>query len=137
MRGEDDAVGLLYGPLGVLACAVIMGLCGGLSFGNTYWEVNNGVLPRGVWYALEKAQRGAGGYVRVRSGEEEEDNGRAREGRGREAEREMAMREFLLSTIAPPDTCAILMASLVGMKVQPALCAVQVKGGRGLCKKTR
>lgn len=154
MGEENDATGVLYGPLGVLSLTVCMGMCAGLSFSNTYWKVNNGMLPRGVWEAVEKArgEEGGGGYIRVMTTEIERtslDNsqqivmeaGRVVEENGREdareAEREMALREFLLSTIAPPDTFAILLASLVGMKVQPALCAAQVANGRELCQKTR
>lgn len=147
MARMNDGAGVLYGPLVVLCLMVIMGLCGGLAFSNTYWKVNNRRLPVGVWDALERARSegpGGGGYARVSTMEGiEEVNphdsqlGVERDGEEMEAEKEMAMREFLLSTIAPPDTIAILLASLVGMKVQPVLCAGQVGRGRLLCQKTR
>ncbi|KAI5849301.1 batten's disease protein Cln3 [Morchella snyderi] len=67
-------------------------------------------------------------YWRVR-------NGALPKGVGEEDEEgERAMREFLLSAVAPPDTVAVLVASVVGMRVQGGLCAVQVAGGRGLCR---
>lgn len=52
----------------------------------------------------------------------------------RSQEEEMAVREFLISTIALPDTFAIMMASIVSMWLQPELCRWQVSGGRNLCK---
>lgn len=51
----------------------------------------------------------------------------------RSQEEEMAVREFLISTIALPDTFAIMMASIVSMWLQPELCRWQVSGGRNLC----
>lgn len=51
----------------------------------------------------------------------------------RSQEEETAVREFLVSTIALPDTVAIMMASIVSMWLQPELCRLQVNGGRNLC----
>lgn len=51
----------------------------------------------------------------------------------RSQEEETAVREFLISTIALPDTFAIMMASIVSMWLQPELCRWQVNGGRDLC----
>lgn len=52
----------------------------------------------------------------------------------RSQEEETAVREFLISTIALPDTLAIMLASIVSMWLQPELCKWQVNRGRGLCK---
>lgn len=52
----------------------------------------------------------------------------------RPQEEETAVREFLISTIALPDTFAIMMASIVSMWLQPELCGRQVNGGRNLCR---
>lgn len=52
----------------------------------------------------------------------------------RPQEEETAVREFLISTIALPDTFAIMMASIVSMWLQPELCSWQVNGGRNLCR---
>lgn len=52
----------------------------------------------------------------------------------RSQEEETAVREFLVSTIALPDTFAIMMASIVSVWLQPELCRWQVSGGRYLCK---
>lgn len=52
----------------------------------------------------------------------------------RSQEEETAVREFLISTIALPDTFAIMVASIVSMWLQPELCKWQVQGGRGLCE---
>lgn len=49
-------------------------------------------------------------------------------------EEELAIREFLVSTIAPADTVAILLGSLGAMWLQPELCALQVASGRKLCR---
>ncbi|KAI5809076.1 batten's disease protein Cln3 [Peziza echinospora] len=49
--------------------------------------------------------------------------------------REAALREFLISTIALPDTLAIMLASVVSLWMQPRGCRLQVEGGRGLCVK--
>jgi hypothetical protein len=46
---------------------------------------------------------------------------------------ETAVREFLISTIALPDTVAIMLASIVSLWLQPQLCQMQVAGGRELC----
>lgn len=52
----------------------------------------------------------------------------------RPQEEETAVREFLISTIALPDTFAIMMASIVSMWLQSELCSWQVNGGRNLCR---
>ncbi|KAH8148060.1 uncharacterized protein LAJ45_07824 [Morchella importuna] len=109
----------LYGPPAVLCAVAAMGLCGGFAFSETYWRVRNGVLPKGVWKELGRAR---GGYHLLGGSGEEDEEG------------ERAMREFLLSAVAPPDTVAVLVASVVGMRVQGGLCAVQVAGGRMLCR---
>lgn len=46
---------------------------------------------------------------------------------------ETAVREFLISTIAMPDTVAILVASIVSLWLQPTLCRWQMEGGRSIC----
>jgi hypothetical protein len=50
---------------------------------------------------------------------------------------ETAVREFLISTIALPDTLAIFIASMVSMWLQPKLCGMQVEGGRTFCGEPR
>lgn len=47
---------------------------------------------------------------------------------------ETQVREFLVSTIALPDTVAIMVASIVSLWLQPKLCELQVEGGRALCR---
>lgn len=81
--------------------------------------MRNGALPKGVWKELGRAR---GGYQLLDGSGEEDEEG------------ERAMREFLLSAVAPPDTVAVLVASVVGMRVQRGLCSAQVAGGRVLCR---
>jgi len=47
---------------------------------------------------------------------------------------ETAVREFLISTIALPDTLAIFAASMVSLWLQPKLCQLQIEGRRELCR---
>ncbi|KAH0610092.1 uncharacterized protein H6S33_012638 [Morchella sextelata] len=116
---SSNLLDTLYGPPAVLCAVAAMGLCGGFAFSETYWRVRNGALPKGVWKELGRAR---GGYQLLGGSGEEDEEG------------ERAMREFLLSAVAPPDTVAVLVASVVGMRVQGGLCAVQVAGGRVLCR---
>ncbi|KAI5799898.1 CLN3 protein-domain-containing protein [Geopyxis carbonaria] len=53
--------------------------------------------------------------------------------RVRSQQDETAVREFLISTIALPDTVAIMVASIVSLWLQPRLCAWQGAAGRHLC----
>ncbi|KAH0614402.1 uncharacterized protein H6S33_000038 [Morchella sextelata] len=79
------------------------------------------------------SMRGSAGE-RLLSEEMEEPGSEASVNIKRSQEEETAVREFLISTIALPDTFAIMVASIVSMWLQPELCRWQVQGGRDLCK---
>lgn len=79
------------------------------------------------------SMRGSAGE-RLLSEEMEEPGSEASVNIKRTQEEETAVREFLISTIALPDTFAIMVASIVSMWLQPELCRWQVQGGRDLCK---
>ena len=176
----DPNANIQLSPGAVAAIMFVMGLCGGLGMGNTYWRVSKKSLPDSVWDALDVAKmrrmREAGRtfdtqedglltadlndgeenseeYFSVRSRgrkttasssvvgtpefcgiEEEEEMEEIRLGRRRNQSEETAVREFLVSTIALPDTMAILIASITGLWLQPRLCEWQVQGGRELCR---
>lgn len=90
-------------------------------------------LPPAVYKALDAARVRAG--VAVTQGEEgirllDDIAPTLRE---RSATEDMALREFLLSAVAPPDVASVTIASLVGMGLQRGLCAWQVMNGRELC----
>lgn len=180
----DPNANIRFSPLVAAGIMFLMGICGGLGMGNTYWRVSKKPLPDSVWDALDRAkmrhlrggvrtfesqeagllsareEEGAGqeGYfdsqTRLRkstptlsergmagsgssSGSSptlvEEDMEEIRLGRKRDQREETAVREFLVSTIALPDTMAILLASIAGLWLQPEMCRWQVAGGRELC----
>ena len=88
-------------------------------------EVHGGRMERAseVWGVDSEAEEEQWGD----SGDEDED------GEGGRKEEETALREFLISTIALPDTMAIMLASMLSLWMQPGICSVQAKGGRGNC----
>ncbi|TGZ77888.1 hypothetical protein EX30DRAFT_398282 [Ascodesmis nigricans] len=102
------------GPGGVVGLIAVMGFVLGLVFCNIYWDLGNKPLPEGVYTALRRGQRGQGEGV-LGNGEGEELEGKL----GREEE--MELREFLLGTVAPGDTVAIMVAGVVAMWVQGVL----------------
>lgn len=130
---------------------------------NTYWRVSKKPLPGAVWIALDQARSKRLRWKQrsfdtqedgVPTPEEEQDDYFAPRPRlrrqfsspspvpsqtllgprgRRPQEEETAVREFLISTVALPDTLAIMVASMVSMWLQPELCRWQVAGGRKLC----
>lgn len=136
---------VLYGPMGVIILAGLQSLFGGIVFCNTYWKVMNKPLPPGVYKALDKARAAKELHkgrayaesidsvdeaIGLLDGAQVAEPGEMKE-RGRSEE--TALREFLLSTIAPPDVISVTVASLVGMAIQGWLCQWQVMNGRDLC----
>ncbi|KAF8537155.1 hypothetical protein BDD12DRAFT_807181 [Trichophaea hybrida] len=139
---DDPEKAVLYGPMGVVILAGVQGLMAGIVFCNTYWKVMNNPLPPAVYDALDEAKERNGlrdtaysGGVESREGlldgtTNVADNG----GEGiRNQSQETALREFLLSTIAPPDVISVTIASLFGMALQQSLCCWQRANGRELC----
>lgn len=139
---DNPEKAVLYGPMGVLIFAVVQGLAVGVVFCNTYWKVMNQPLPPAVYDALDEARARKGMYrVGVVEGTGEDEAigllegvaSRANE-RDRGSSRETALREFLLSAVAPPDVISVTIASLFGMVLQQLQCFWQASHGRRLCK---
>jgi len=81
--------------------------------------------------------RGAGGYntMRMTPAGGAPSKGKTAVGPKKWSQRdETQVREFLVSTIALPDTVAIMIASTVSLWLQPKLCQLQLEGGRALCR---
>jgi hypothetical protein len=136
---------VLYGPMGVISLAGVQGLAAGMVFCNTYWKILQKPLPSAVYDALDDSRARIGLQERrARADSEEEAMGlltlsddapkTEREYSGSE---ETALREFLLSTIAPPDVVSVAVASIVGMALQKSLCDWQSFHGRELCVRIR
>jgi len=113
---------LLYGPTGVLLLTSLGGATAGATFCNTYWKVMKHPLPLVVYIALDAARS----WVGVGAPQEEEAIGLlgavASTPQERSVNVDMALREFLLSAVAPPDVTSVAIASLVGMCLQWGLC---------------
>ncbi|BFZ64687.1 battenin CLN3 protein [Saitoella coloradoensis] len=143
-----------YGVGMVMVGVAVVGANGGLGMSNTYWKLGKEPLPEGVWRALARARArvGAkgGAYTELPDSDETDEYDSPHDSHTtgtadsattflglptqtkmgpRDAEEETAVREFLISTIAPADTFAILMGSFVAMGVQTLLCGWQVEGG--------
>jgi hypothetical protein len=154
----DPDMAVSFSPAVIGIIIFCMGLCGGLGMSNTYWRVSKKPLPQGVWKALEHAHRVTRQEVflapLLSPGADEESHFFQRERsrtrfrnpcsstymsqdeRGKShysQNEETAMREFLISTIALPDTVAIMLASMASLWLQPKLCGLQVVSGRELC----
>lgn len=139
----------MYGPMGVILLAGMQGLMAGVVFCNTYWKVMNKPLPPAVYEALDAARATDGLRDRAYRGSMdrvEEATGlldgpvvsapRNLDGtfeRSMSQSEETALREFLLSTIAPPDVISVTFASIFGMGIQKGLCSWQTMNGRELC----
>ena len=144
---DNPELGVMYGPLGVIALAGMQGLMAGIVFCNTYWKVMNKPLPPAVYEALDAARAAEGLKDRAYRGSMEtvaeaiglldgppvSGAGAAAGERRQSPTEETALREFLLSTIAPPDVISVTFASLVGMVIQRGLCYWQVSNERYLC----
>lgn len=81
ITGEDARV--KYGVWAVAAMIWIMGMCGGLGMGNTYWRVGKKRLPKEVWRRLEAIETGVKGRREeegIWSCEVDEDRGVERDG---------------------------------------------------------
>lgn len=141
----------LYGPEVALAIAALQGGTSGIIFCNTYWRIGKKSLPPAVYTAVRDGRRaGCLGSVDDHGAEAAEasrnpvlhttqddeqpqesssllmKHGRSDSGvSGVDEVDDVALREFLLATIAPPDVFATLIASVAGMGVQSALCATQ------------
>jgi hypothetical protein len=154
----DPDMAVRFSPVVIGTIIFGMGLCGGLGLSNTYWRVSQKPLPHGVWKAWDHSRlvtRQEGLMVPQLSPGAEEGNHFFQRERPQlrlrasmpsirmcQTERvknhfsrkeETAMREFLISTIALPDTVAIMLASIVSLWLQPKLCGLQAAGGRELC----
>jgi hypothetical protein len=148
---EDPEKAVLYGPAGVIFLTAFQGFVTGVVFCNTYWKVMNKPLPPAVYAALDRArelkklrdttyrdslesrEEGSGLLESpVRAAQEEPDRFSPLESSRSDSE-ETALREFLLSTVAPPDVISVAVASVFGMGVQRGLCAWQRSNGRDLC----
>ncbi|KAI5819900.1 CLN3 protein-domain-containing protein [Pyronema omphalodes] len=136
---------VLYGPMGVISLAGIQGLAAGMVFCNTYWKILKKPLPSAVYDALDHSRARIGLQERrERANSEEEAMGLLtvsddvpKTEREHSDSEETALREFLLSTIAPPDVISVALASIVGMALQKSLCDWQSFHGRELCAKMR
>ncbi|KAA8909638.1 hypothetical protein FN846DRAFT_941611 [Sphaerosporella brunnea] len=142
---EAPDKGVLYGPMGVIFLSGLQGLMAGIVFCNTYWKVMHHDLPPAVFEALDKAREKNGHLDRpYRDSLESREEGlglleNPAEGGIEEYRRstseDKALKEFLLSTIAPPDVMSVTIASVFGMALQKGLCEYQLAHGRDLCLK--
>jgi hypothetical protein len=144
---DDPEKAVLYGPMGVVVLAGVQGMMAGVVFCNTYWKVMDKQLPPAVYDALDEAKARNELRDRAYRGDTENreetigfldgsTNAADKVGEGvRSQSQETALREFLLSTIAPPDVISVTIASLFGMALQQSLCKWQGANGRELCMK--
>ncbi|KAL7421274.1 battenin CLN3 protein [Cryptotrichosporon argae] len=92
-------------PVFLLVC--LEGLCGGLAYVNTFYHVGR------------EGQGAADGHDADADAD---------------ARRASAEREFRVGAVGAADSCGILLASLISMPVEVALCAAQVRQGHTLCR---
>lgn len=129
----------LYGVWGVLMFVALQGILTGLVFCNIYWDVGKRDLPRSVYKAVTEGQarqRVLRAEVKKGSEEEMEDEmagllaelGEEEEEDWDEA-KEVQLREFALSTIAPADILSMLAGGAVAMTVQMWVCKGREAGG--------
>jgi len=122
-------------PLPAILQAFILASLGLESAFGILPESSNGSIP---WIALLIAVEGiCGGLAYVNAFYRVGEDGRekAMHGSSEEAERHAQEREFQIGSIGFADSLGILLASLIAVPTEVALCRAQVARGKDLCRK--